>query len=157
MPKQPIKREFAFTLMDVARLLRTYADQRGRQFGISRAQWVVLMRADRYPGLRQSELAELLDLQPISLTRLVDRLAENGLIERKPDPSDRRANQIYVTAAARPLLDQLNTLGTDMMETVLDGIDQKAIERILGDLEAIRTNLRGAIARNSTQQQTANG
>ncbi|MGI8526842.1 MAG: MarR family winged helix-turn-helix transcriptional regulator [Pseudolabrys sp.] len=157
MPKQPIKREFAFTLMDVARLLRTYADQHARRFGISRAQWVVLMRADRFPGLRQSELAELLDLQPISLTRLVDRLAESGLIERKPDPSDRRANRLFVTAAAKPLLDKLNVLGAEMMETVLEGLDQKTIERMLNDLESVRTNLRGAIARNATTPQAANG
>ena len=66
--------------MDVARLLKTYADQRARQFGISRAQWAVLVRIDRNEGLKQTELADLLDLQPITLTRLLDRLADNGLI-----------------------------------------------------------------------------
>jgi hypothetical protein len=68
MPALPVEREIAFYVMDVARMLRTYADQRGRQFGISRAQWVVLVRLDRSEGLKQSELAEILDLQPISLT-----------------------------------------------------------------------------------------
>ena len=77
MPDRPVTREIAFTIMDVARMLRTYADQRARQFGISRAQWGVLVRLDRSEGLKQSELAEILDLQPISLTRLLDRLAEN--------------------------------------------------------------------------------
>jgi CRP-like cAMP-binding protein len=89
--QQLIKREFGFTIMDVARLLKTYADQRARKFGISRAQWAVLNRIDRHEGLKQSELADLLDLQPISLTRLLDRLADNGLIERRADPNDRRA------------------------------------------------------------------
>ena len=84
MPPQPIKREFAFTIMDVARLLKTYADQRARQFGISRAQWAVLVRIDRNEGLKQTELADLLDLQPITLTRLLDRLADNGLIDGVP-------------------------------------------------------------------------
>ena len=157
MAKSSPKREFAFTLMDVARLLRTYADQRARQFGISRAQWVVLMRADRFPGLRQSELAELLDLQPITLTRLIDRLAGNGLIERRPDPNDRRANRLYVTPAAEPLLKQLNVLGADMMETVLDGIDVKTVERMLGELERVRENLRGATGRDAAAPQAANG
>ena len=105
MPAQPINLEIAFTIMDVARMLRTYADQRARQFGISRAQWAVLVRIDRTEGLKQSELAELLDLQPISLTRLLDRLADNGLIERRADPNDRRANRLYLKPAARPLLD----------------------------------------------------
>lgn len=157
MPKLPINREMAFTIMDVARMLRTYADQRARQFGISRAQWAVLVRIDRTEGLKQSELAEILDLQPISLTRLLDRLAENGLIERRADPNDRRANRLYLMPAARPLLDQLAELGTDMMATVLDGLDPKTIERMLRDLGLVKDNLRAAIARNAIQQQVANG
>lgn len=154
MPQQPVTREIAVNLMDVARMLRTYADQRARQFGISRAQWVVLIRLDRSEGLKQSELAEILDLQPISLTRLLDRLAENGLIERRADPNDRRANRLYLTPAARPLIEQLGKLGLDMMETVLDGLDGKANERLLRDLTLMKDNLRAAIARNSTEQQS---
>jgi MarR family transcriptional regulator for hemolysin len=153
MPQQPTTREIAVNLMDVARMLRTYADQRARQFGISRAQWVVLIRLDRSEGLKQSELAEILDLQPISLTRLLDRLAENGLIERRADPNDRRANRLYLTPAARPLIEQLGKLGLDMMETVLDGLDGKANDRLLRDLALMKDNLRSAIARNSTEQQ----
>ena len=133
-------------------MLRTYADQRARQFGISRAQWAVLIRIDRTEGLKQSELAEILDLQPISLTRLLDRLAENGLIERRPDPNDRRANRLYLLPAARPLLDQLAALGADMMTTVLNGLDTKTIERMLSDLGLIKDNLRAAIAKNAAQQ-----
>jgi MarR family transcriptional regulator for hemolysin len=154
MPQQPTTREIAVNLMDVARMLRTYADQRARQFGISRAQWVVLIRLDRSEGLKQSELAEILDLQPISLTRLLDRLAENGLIERRADPNDRRANRLYLTPAARPLLEQLAKLGNDMMETVLDGLDGNANEQLLRDLALMKDNLRAAIARNSTEQQS---
>jgi len=157
MPEMPIQREIAFTIMDVARMLRTYADQRGRQFGISRAQWVVLVRVERTEGLKQSELADILDLQPISLTRLLDRLAENGLIERRPDPNDRRANRLYLKPAARPLLAQLAELGADMMGTVLEGIDPKEMERLLHDLGLAKDNLRAAIQRNSTQQQAATG
>jgi MarR family transcriptional regulator for hemolysin len=73
-------REFAFILNDVARLLRTYADYKAGQFGMTRAQWAVLVRLDRAEGLSQSELAEMLDLQPITLTRLLDKLADSGLI-----------------------------------------------------------------------------
>jgi MarR family transcriptional regulator for hemolysin len=157
MPPVPINREFAFTLSDVARLLKTYADQRARQFGISRAQWAVLLRLDRSEGLKQSELAEILDLQPISLTRLLDRLAANGLIERRPDPNDRRANRLYLTPAARPLLERLADLGADLMETVLTGLDRKTVERMLHDLNAVKDNLRTAINRNPTPAQAANG
>ena len=157
MPQLTPKREVAFRIMDVARMLRTYADQRARQFGISRAQWAVLIRIDRTEGLKQSELAEILDLQPISLTRLLDRLAENGFIERRADPNDRRANRLYLKPAAKPLLEQLAALGTDMMETVLDGLDDRAIERMLKELGVVKDNLRAAIQRNSTEQQAING
>ncbi|MGE5163825.1 MAG: MarR family winged helix-turn-helix transcriptional regulator [Sphingobacteriales bacterium] len=157
MPTQPPKREFAFTIMDVARLLKTYADQRARQFGISRAQWAVLMRIDRNEGLKQSELAEMLDLQPITLTRLLDRLADNGLIERRADPNDRRANRLYLKPAAKPLLGRLADLGADMMETVLEGISSTSIERMLKEFSAVKDNLRSAIAANANQQQAANG
>lgn len=157
MPQLPLKREFAFTIMDVARLIKTYADQRARQFGISRAQWAVLIRIERTEGMKQSELAEMLDLQPISLTRLLDRLADNGLIERRADPNDRRANRLYLKPAAKPLLEQLAALGTDMMGTVLNGLDEATIERMLKELGRVKSNLRTAIQNNSTQQQAANG
>jgi MarR family transcriptional regulator, transcriptional regulator for hemolysin len=147
----------AFTIMEVARLMKTLADQRARQYGMTRAQWAVLFRLDRSEGLKQSELAEILDLQPITLTRLLDRLAQNGLIERRADPNDRRANRLFLTPAARPLLERLSELGTDMMETVLEGLDAKALERLLRDLEHVRENLRGAINRNSLQPEAALG
>ena len=157
MPQLPLSREIAFTLMDVARLLKTYADQRARQYGMTRAQWAVLVRLDRSEGLKQSELAELLDLQPITLTRLLDRLAANGLIERRADPNDRRANRLFLTGEARPLLERLSALGEDMMGTVLEGLDAKSMERLLRDLNLMKDNLRGAISRNPTPQQAVAG
>jgi MarR family transcriptional regulator for hemolysin len=157
MPVPAVQREIAFTIMDVARLLKTYADQRARQYGMTRAQWAVLFRLDRSEGLKQSELAELLDLQPITLTRLLDRLSDNGLIERRADPNDRRANRLFLTPAARPLLERLTVLGEDMMATVLAGLDAKTIERMLRDLGLVKENLRAAINRNPTQQEAATG
>ena len=155
-PNQP--REIAVSIVDVARMLRTYADQRARQFGISRAQWTVLMRLDRSEGLNQSELAELLDLQPISVTRLLDRLAESGLIERRADPNDRRANRLFLTPAARPLLEQLTSLGEDMMQIVLQNVDESAQEQLLRNLDTMKNNLRAAINRTgNTSAQSAIG
>ena len=157
MTQMTTKREIAFQIMDVARMLRTYADQRARQFGISRAQWGVLVRLDRSEGLKQSELAEILDLQPITLTRLLDRLANNGLIERRADPNDRRANRLYLTPAARPLITKLADLGQDMMETVLEGLDDESNARLLHELGAMKDNLRAAIARSANQPEAASG
>src|SRR4051794_16821435 len=145
-PRSP-QREFAFLVNDVARLLRTYADQQARRFGMTRAQWAVLARLEYAEGLKQAELAELLDLQPITLTRLVDRLCASGLIERRPDPSDRRAKRLYLTAQARPLMDRLADLGQDMMGTVLEGVDIATIERMISELARTKENLKSAIVR----------
>src|ERR1700744_4993552 len=124
MPKpRSQNREILFVMSDVARLLRTYADHKARRFGQTRAQWAVLLRLERLEGLKQSDLAEDLDIQPITLTRLVDRLCENGLIERRPDPTDRRAKRLYLTPAARPLLDRIEKQVEELGETVFAGID----------------------------------
>ena len=150
MLPRSLNREFAFILNDVARMLRTYADHKAAQFGITRAQWVVLVRLDRSEGLKQSELAEVLDLQPISLTRLLDKLAECGLIERRPDPVDRRAKRLFLTPAARPLLEKLGDLGEELMATALAGVPGDSVERMIGELGTVKENLRQAIAQRST-------
>ncbi|MGA8615794.1 MAG: MarR family transcriptional regulator [Xanthobacteraceae bacterium] len=151
LPLSP-NREFAFMLNDVARMLRTYADQKAAQFGITRAQWVVLVRVDRSEGLKQSELAEVLDLQPISLTRLLDKLCESALIERRADPIDRRAKRLFLTPAARPLLEKLGDLGEELMATALNGVDRESVERMIAQLAIVKENLRQAI-----QQRPAGG
>jgi MarR family transcriptional regulator, transcriptional regulator for hemolysin len=143
-------REFAFLLSDVARLLRTYADHRAAQFGITRAQWAVLVRVDRAEGLNQSELAETLDLQPITLTRLLDKLCVSGLIERRPDPDDRRAKRLYLTPAARPLLEQLRVLGEETMVDTLAGVDRSSVENMLAKLSVVKENLRRLIHERNT-------
>lgn len=150
MLPRSLNREFAFILNDVARMLRTYADQKAAQFGITRAQWVVLVRLDRSEGLKQSELAEVLDLQPISLTRLLDKLCECGLIERRADPVDRRAKRLFLTPAARPLLEKLGHLGEELMATALTGVAPDSVERMIGELGLVKENLRQAIAQRTT-------
>jgi len=147
----PLEREVAFNINDVARLLKTYADQRARDFGMTRAQWAVLARVERSEGLKQCELADTLDLQPITLTRLIDRLCDSGLIERRSDPDDRRAKRLYLTPAARPVLDGLTRLGQDIMATVLAGIEPAAVEQLLVHLLTLKTNLRGAIAKRANE------
>ena len=149
-----LNREFAFMLNDVARMLRTYADHKAAQFGITRAQWVVLVRLDRSEGMKQSELAEMLDLQPISLTRLLDRLCECGLIERRPDPVDRRAKRLFLTPAARPLLEKLGDLGEELMATALTGVEREAVERMVAQLSIVKENLRQAIAQRPAADAT---
>jgi MarR family transcriptional regulator, transcriptional regulator for hemolysin len=142
-----LRRDLAFTINDVARLLRTYADQKAAQYGMSRAKWAVLARLDRFEGLKQTELADMLDLQPISLTRLLDSLCANGLIERRADPEDRRAKRLFLTPAARPLLERLGDLAEELMGTALAGLDQRDSKALLTQLSTIKDNLRRAVAR----------
>jgi MarR family transcriptional regulator, transcriptional regulator for hemolysin len=132
-------------------MLRTYADQHAATLGMTRAQWAVLVRLERAEGLKQAELAEQLDLQPISLTRLLDRLCDNGLIERRSDPKDRRAKRLFLTPAARPLLERLHVFGETLMTEVLDGVDEATLVAMLGQLEHIKENLRRAIQKKPTE------
>jgi MarR family transcriptional regulator, transcriptional regulator for hemolysin len=105
----------------------------------------VLVRLDRCEGLKQSELAEILDLQPITLTRLLDKLCESGLIERRSDPADRRAKRLFLTAAARPFLKKLGDLGEELMATALVGVEPESVERFIAQLSIVKDNLREAI------------
>ena len=146
MPHRSQNREILFMISDVGRLLRTRADQVAGQYGQTRAQWAVLLKLERYEGLKQSDLAEYLDIQPITLTRLVDRLCDNGLIERRPDPNDRRAKRLYLMPAARPLLDRISKQVEDLAQTVLAGVDPAAVGVLLTQLGLARENLRQAIA-----------
>ena len=103
MKQRPVnlRREVLFQLSDVARTMRTYIDQRAREHGMTRAQWGVLARLERQEGMTQAEMAEALEIQPISLVRLIDRLCQHGLVERRPHPRDRRANRLYLTDKGR--------------------------------------------------------
>ena len=152
MPRRSQNREILFTISDVGRLLRTYADQKARLHGMTRAQWAVLLRLERREGLKQSDLADDLDIQPITLTRLVDRLCDSGLIERRPDPADRRAKRLYLTPAARPLLDRIATQVEELAETVLAGVDPAAVGVMLKQLGLARDNLKQAIAGKTPQE-----
>ena len=109
--KRPLRRELMFQLVETSRLMRTYVDQRAREHGTTRAQWGVLSRLRRQEGLNQAALAEQMDLQPISLARLLDRLQSQDLIERRENPADRRAYLLYLTTAGRRLVDDLDDGG----------------------------------------------
>jgi MarR family transcriptional regulator, transcriptional regulator for hemolysin len=87
----------------------------------------------------------MLDLQPITLTRLLDRLCDSGLIERRADPNDRRAKRLYLTPQARPLLERLGDLGEELMNTALAGVDREAVERMVAQLATVKENIRHAI------------
>ena len=137
--------EILCAISDVARLLRTHTDQRARLMGMTRAQWAVLLRLERNEGLIQTDLAGVLDIQPITLTRLVDRLCKNGLVERRTDPNDRRARFLFLTPAAKRMIDTIVSQNEALAGTVLEGLDPAARDALLSQLGIARDNLRRAI------------
>jgi MarR family transcriptional regulator for hemolysin len=135
-------RELGFALLDVARLLRTYSDQRARELGTTRAQWAVLSRLQRCEGAKQAQLAEALDLAPITLARLIDKLTAAGLVERRDDATDRRANRLYLTERAAPALKELGALAEDVMGRALAGVDETTIDAMHDGLKIMKANLK---------------
>src|SRR3954453_8287904 len=155
MSRSSVDMNLLFTLGEVQRLVRAYADRQASRYRITRAQWAVLAKVERAEGLKQTELAEQMEMQPITLTRLIDRLCDNGWIERRSDDSDRRVNRLYLRKAARPLLGKLSGLRSELTATALEGINPADAHRLLGQLETIKENVRNAIqsANEETQKK----
>jgi DNA-binding MarR family transcriptional regulator len=143
-------REVLFQLSDVARSMRTYIDQCARGHGMTRAQWGVLLRLERQEGMTQAEMAESLEIQPISLVRLIDRLCHHGLVERRPHPRDRRANRLYLTDKGHTTLSGLTPLGKQITADLLASIDEAEAEALLQKLLVIKNNIRQAAGKRGT-------
>ena len=131
----------AFLTSDLSRLMRRRFDERARLIGVTRTQWRVLKFLQRGEGINQGGLADLLEVEPISLCRMIDRLEESGLVERRRDPKDRRAWQIFLTERARPLLRDLAKISDELLATALDGISQRDHDAAVAVLERIYANL----------------
>ena len=116
------ERDLLFLMHDVARLLRVDADKRARAHGMTRAQWAILIWLERQPGISQKELAELLEVEPITVARLVDRLEGRGMVERRPDPRDRRIWRLHLSFPAHAVLRDINDQRVDMATLVTNGI-----------------------------------
>ena len=133
-----INRDILSTVVTLARLIRVEADKRARAHGMTRAQWVILLNVDSRPGMLQKELAEVLEVEPISVARLVDRLEARGMVERRGDPMDRRCWRLHLRDAARPLLGEINAQLDDLAQTICGGVDPETKKIIDGTLEQMR-------------------
>ena len=129
-------------ITDSARLLRRRFDARARKLGVSRAQWQVLFILSRTEGINQSGLAEALDVETITVGRMVDRLAEAGLVERRADPADRRAWRLHLTTRAHPVLVELRVVADQVMAETLEGFSETE-RAVFGNL---LTRVRGNLA-----------
>lgn len=128
-------------LADTSRLLRRSFDARARGIGVTRAQWQVLSTLLRHEGVNQGGLADLLDVEAITVCRMVDRLQEAELVERRADPLDRRSWRLFLTPRAHELLGQLRPLADTLIEEALAGLDRDDRERLRELLDRIRDNL----------------
>lgn len=137
-----LKRRLVGQLVESSRLLRNYIDHRAKDRGTTRAQWIVLFRLRQQEGLSQVDLAEVLELQPISLVRLLDRLVEHGLLERRQDPRDRRANRLFLTSRGRQLVDDLDSLRDAIASEVLEDVPVSALETSLRTLQDIKERIK---------------
>jgi DNA-binding MarR family transcriptional regulator len=147
----PVDKQLALLIHDVSRILRSKIDVIATERGVTTAQWRVIAnvaqcKASNRPPPNQAELANMLDIEPITLSRQIDRLAAAGLIERRPDPADRRAHRLHLTEEAKPLLAVFRDIGTQLMAEALDGVEPETVAAMVTALARIRRNLTGKSA-----------
>ena len=140
-------------IADVSHLLRRAFDERARDIGVSRPQWRVLTMLRRHEGINQGGLAELIEVEPITLCRMVDRLQEADLVERRADPADRRAWRLFLTARARSLLEDMRPLALGLFDEAMAGLSGDEQAGLIRALARVRTNL----SRRTPQEMLAHG
>jgi DNA-binding MarR family transcriptional regulator len=134
---------FGFVLNDVARLLRKRFEQRAKVLGLTRAQWQLLAHLHHHEGINQSRLADILELEPITVARLIDRMAEAGWVERRADPADRRAHLLFMTDRAGQVISRMRQLGDVVRAEAMEGLSEEQRNTLLDLLLHIRGNLCG--------------
>lgn len=139
------RREAALRIVETSRLLRNLVEHRLRPFGMSRAQVACLAKLERHDGLVQTELADMLEVQPIAMVRLADQLAEEALVERRPDATDRRCNRLHITDKGRAVLAQLDGFKASLGNEVFDGISRAEVEQMLVTLNALHNNVKAIL------------
>jgi len=128
-------------LGQVSRLLRRRFDERARGIGVTRPQWQVLTLLKRNEGINQGGLAELLEVEPITLGRMVDRLQDADLVVRRADPNDRRAWRLHVTERGEELIEQLRPFARETFAVALEGIDEAEQQQLMAILDRMRANM----------------
>lgn len=140
---QDFERDLLFLLHDVARLVRVEADRRARVHGTTRAQWALLVRLAKHPGLTQKEVADLLEVEPISVARLVDRMQAAGLLERRADAQDRRVWRLHLLPQATEMLAEIDVQRRELAALVASGIPPARRHEMIEGLRVMKCNLLG--------------
>jgi len=130
-----------YLIGDVSRMIRTVYDRRVEPLGLTRAQWRVMTRLNRAESFIQTELAIELEIEKPTLGKLLERLEAKGWVERRPDQKDARSKRVFLTPAARPVLNQMYERATDVVGGIFDGIEDKDAEQLRALLDHIKGNL----------------
>lgn len=141
MARFPLEDSFGILVSDVSRLMRKEFDRRVRGTGLSRAQWGVIIQLSRFEGINQATLADLMDVEPISLVPLLDKLQSAGIVERRPNPNDRRAYRLFLSEKSAPLLEQLEVIASDFRAEMMAGISDETQSQLIDALLTVKANL----------------
>jgi DNA-binding MarR family transcriptional regulator len=139
--KIDLERSLGFLLNDVSRLMRQRFDERARGLGLTRAQWRVLRHLRQYEGIKQRSLAEILEVETVTLGRHIDRLEDAGWVERRRDPSDRRVWRLHLAEKSRPIIDTLTELSSEVREFALTGLSKVDRDLLIDSLLHMKDNL----------------
>jgi DNA-binding MarR family transcriptional regulator len=131
----------SFLMADASRLFRRAFDAEARSIGITGQQWRVLAALARHPGIKQGQVADLMEVEPITLSRMIDRLQESGMVERRADPADRRAWCLHLTDQAIPLVEEMRAIANRLLEVALDGFKPEELTSFADFVERFRNNL----------------
>jgi len=135
------KTAFGFLVNDVTRMMRKLFDRRAVRFELTRAQWRALKRISYSEGLRQADLADQLEMEPIAIGRVIDRLENAGFVERRADPTDRRAWRLHLTARAHAVVDDMETISTELFRDAQKGISAADMKAVVATLTHMKQNL----------------
>lgn len=142
MPSDPKSRVgLGYLLTDITRHLRKHFDRRSVRFGLTRAQWRALKTLEHHEGLSQAELAEMIEMEPIPVGRVIDRLEQADFVERRPDPSDRRCWRLYLTPRSHAVVDDMETIAAELRADALQGIARTDVDTLVAVLNRMKDNL----------------
>lgn len=135
------RRQIGFLISDVARLMRSSFDRRVRRLGLTRSQWLVLSRLHRHPGISQSELAEMLEVERATAGRMVDRMERRKWLVRRPDPADRRVNRLYLTAEAEGVQAEMGRIAEQLLDDAMASLEEGEREALTDMMERVKRQL----------------
>ena len=138
------KANIGFLIHDAARMMRAWFDARAQRLGLTRAQWRVLIHLDAREGANQTELAEILEIETVTLGRHIDRLERDGWLERRPDANDRRVWRLHLSKASRPTLERMTEMATEIEATALAGVSEAEHRLLIDVLTRIKANVTAA-------------